>query len=623
MATERELKEAIIRKRIALLQSQQGKSGVPPAKPKSVWDHFYRPMITPEQAQAMARGPGRVLGNYIIEEGPQEAGGELGAVAGAGLGTLIGGPAGGFIGGILGAGLGGAGGRNIQEGIRELRGTRKPMTLGERARMSRNAFLWEAIPDSVGRTGSAIAKRLGKAPKSIVKQGPELAALARKYGSHLTPDQLLDSWLADTSGAIAEASFFGGRRMKKLKYVDQVKMLERFRDDILRKAATELDSDMVARLIGDTISGDIGTGKAFKATQGILYDRLRKDVPGLAVDWTPLIEKAKRMSAKAAESAGTGSSEGIMRIADRVANWKPQVDFMSAHAMKSNIGKEATKYEGAYRIVDPKVRAAANTLAAEARNILARTAASHSEDAITALRVADNYTERMTPVFKNDTIRGLMRIIEKREDVEKVVPYVFLNKGTSRIKAVKRAVGGVDTDVWKALQEGYIHKVIDAGPDKVPGANVRRQLWMMGDEATKEIFKGNEPVLEQIRMLGTLSDAVTGKLSRPIAGGGSMAVQLVQGGAVIGIMSGKLRKGSVPIFLTPEVISQLYSRPGSAKLLTEGFTTPLDSPHATALVSRLMASIPRHMLRRKPKPQIEDRRSVFDSAYDAAASGGL
>ena len=77
-------------------------------------------------------------------------------------------------------------------------------------------------------------------------------------------------------------------------------------------------------------------------------------------------------------------------------------------------------------------------------------------------------------------------------------------------------------------------------------------------------------------------------VQRKSAGPGGVVMQLAQGGAILGLVTGGLKREAATLFIVPSILAKMITNPTMAKFLTEGLTTSLTSPNANALVLRLL-----------------------------------
>jgi len=470
------------------------------------------------------------------------------------------------------------------------------MAFKDRAKMTGIAFAEEAGGELFGRGLAAGAGKLLRPFRSkLIKQAPELAELAQKYGTHLTPGQLTDAWTADTLETIADASFFGGRRMKKLKLRGQPEAIGRYAEDLAdaftKRTRKVLDPDSIGRLVDDVLSG---RARQFRTQATALYTQLDKLSGGVTVDITPLQAFATKRLGVTRELAGIGETEAGDKLLKRVlrVGLEPEtteVPFKVARELRTRLMREEDIGLAKHltKLLDESMEKAAKT---------------KGGDLYKGWRTVNKFYRKGMERYHNKIIEGLVKVVEDRGEPEKVIPYIFKNKGVSRIKAVKAAVGA-DSKAWRTLKAKYVEDLLDVKPGRIIGTDIPDKFHRMGETTLKEIFHPDE--LEAIRKLGGFATLIGGKASKEMATGGSMVVQLVQGGAVLSVLTGKFRDIATPIFVLPEVVSQLATHKTTAKWLSEGFDLPVRMPEAAALSARLLNAVRRAEkdIRRKKGPE--------------------
>jgi len=561
----------------------------------------------------------------IKQEIPQSIGGEVGAGVGAAVGSTLG-PVGVAGGAIAGAFVGGAAGKGYQQAYRMYKGTSDaPRSFGQIYKEQAFAGGEEAVSEGLGRGGVAIGGKLLKPfRRKLIKEAPDMIKLAKRYGTHLTPGQLTDAWMADTLETIADASFFGGRGMKKLKLRTQPQAIARYADDLAeiftKKVGRNLDPDTIGKLVDDALGERnkifMNQAKSLysnvdKLTEGTLKTlpmtetgvsrilseageplvtettkMVERNVGGATVNISSLKEFAEKATKSSAELKGIGASEAGEGLLGKIKQLDDNLSFKAAQELRSRLLREET----ALGVTKDKAKGLAKKLVSLTDSAIDSGGKNLSPEALEAFRTANRFYKQGKEKYSNKIIRNLIQTVETRGEPEKIIPYIFQNKGLSRIKKTKAALGAEST-AWKSLKAKYVENLISPRPDKIIGSNVLGDLQKMGEPALKEIFQPEE--LVALRKLGQWSHLVGGKASREMATGGSMVVQLVQGGAVLSVLSGQFQEIATPVFVLPEVIAQLATHKTTAKWLSDGFDLPVGSPEASALATRLMFAVRR------------------------------
>ena len=574
----------------------------------------------------------------IKEEIPQSIGAEVGAGAGAVVGSTFG-PTGTIAGAIIGAGVGGAAGKGFQQAYKIFTGkSDAPRGFGEIYKEQAFAAGEELVAEGLGRGGVAIGgKILAPFKSKLIKEAPEMIKLAERYGTHLTPGQLTDAWLADTFETIADASFFGGRGMKKLKLRVQPEAIGRYSDDIAevftKKVGKNLDPDTIGLLVDDALGGrnrvfmnqakslyanvdklTEGTLKTFPMTETsvsrILSEtgepfvtqttkEVERVVGGATVNISSLKEFADEVTKSATKLKGIGASGAGDVLLGKVKLLDENLTFKGVAELRSRLIRE----ESAMAVTKDKARGVVKKLIALTNSAIDKSGKNLAPEALDAFRTANRFYKQGKERYGNKIIRNLIQTVDDRGEPEKIIPYIFQNKGLSRIKKTKAALG-TDSPAWNSLKAKYVESLLSVRPDKLIGSNVLGDLHKMGEPTLKEIFHPEE--LGAIRKLGQWSRLVGGRASREMATGGSMVVQLVQGGAVLSVLSGQFREIATPVFVLPEVVAQLATQKTTAKWLSRGFDLPAGSPEASALGMRLMFAA------RRIEKDITEKERAFD-----------
>lgn len=563
----------------------------------------------PRQSPFIASGPGGIVTKEMyptpsstsafMAELPENIGGEVGELTG----LTLGGP----VGSIVGAFLGGASGKGYEQGVKMFQGTsavssvEETPSAGEAYGEMGKAGLRQAGASLVGQGAAKVLSKLA-APfrKTLIPEAKTLWKTATTYGTHPTPGQLTESWLTDTFEKISEASFFGGRRMKRLKLIQQPESARKFAGEIgemfAQKAGTTLDPDDLGKLVDDVIGENYST---FFKQSTANYTAVDKIAAGHTIDLAPVKNFVTEEIEKTAKVKGVGGSEAgdtllkqINEIGIKQTPGDTKVDYETANELLKRL-KTIERSMGV-------TRDAAHGTVKHLVNLTEKSIEkSLPEDIFTAKLAADTFHREGKETFSNAIINNIVRTVEKRGEPEKIIPYIFQNKGLSRIQKTKKALGGETSLAWNSLKAKYVEeRLFKTKPGEVMGSAISTELTNMGEAATKEIFNPDELAL--INRAGQYATMITGKGTPNLATGGAMVVQLAQGGAVLGVLEGQYKKLASTVFIVPELFSQMATRPTTAKWLTLGFDTPAHTPEGIALSARLLNAVRQAEQDKKP-----------------------
>lgn len=537
----------------------------------------------PEEYQGMATSMAT-----FAKELPENIGGEIGEWSGMALG----GPAG----SIAGAFLGGTSGKGYEQGVKMFQGTSAPEdigpSMGEAYGEMTKAGLRQAGASLVGR---GAAKVLGKlaAPfrKTLIPEAKTLWKTAIEHGTHPTPGQLTESWATDTFEKISEASFFGGRRMKQLKLIQQPESARKFAGEIgeaFAKHAETLDPDDLGKLVDDVIGEN---NKIFMGQAKANYSAVVESAKDAPINVSGLKEYATKISQKSEELAGIGASEAGDTLIKKIGDLPDTLSFEVAQELRSRLLTE----ERSMGVVQDKAHGIVKKLIELSDTAIDKSLPEETRD---AWRAANSFYREGKEKFSNSVINNIVRTVEKRGEPEKIIPYIFQNKAVSRIQKVKAALGE-DSTAWQSLKAKYVEeRLFKTKQGEVMGSAIPTELANMGDAAVKEILNPDEIAL--INKAGQYATMITGKGVPSLATGGAMVVQLAQGGAVLGVLEGQYKKLASTVFIVPEIFSQLATRPSTAKWLTLGFDMPANTAQGISLSARLLNAVHRAEQDKKP-----------------------
>lgn len=90
-----------------------------------------------------------------------------------------------------------------------------------------------------------------------------------------------------------------------------------------------------------------------------------------------------------------------------------------------------------------------------------------------------------------------------------------------------------------------------------------------------------------------------------------MSSNSYRGGAILGVIEGKFANIATPVFIMPEIVSQLATHKTTAKWLSTGFDLPAHSPEGAALASRLLGAVRRIQSNIARKKGNQGRQTTF------------
>lgn len=587
--------------------------------------------LTPREMGAHGEGVGRVAGSALATYGPPAL-----EIAGSVLGGGLMGKGASFLNRAIGAGAGQA----VGTASRTLVG-QPPPSLQDVGWSAASGAAGEAAFPLVGKIAKPFASRLAE-------HGPEVLTY---FGGKATPGQVSDSGALHFLENIMEGSLFGGSRYKKF-LAEQDALLKQKADEILGQfgpkttveeagkgyqAALEAAHD-TARTTASKLYDDVD---ALSGGVQVSLDPLRQFVEdealrrgklgmalapgqvkqtGAAVMHATASEAAEAVSepagmallrnvqANAAEAGGTTGSKhseallGELRdILASVENLTPEqvgagrLTFRQAHEVRAAIGR--------------RIRNAQASNSPEAKNAegFLEQLYGRLDDAMTAAAgkdtpLANAYGTATTAWRKMITTyeKGLLRDIAKAKP--EVVVRDLIKPG--RVGDIEKARTEVGAEGWKAVQRAHAKALFRGkGDDLVTGAKLTDRLHDLTPETMAAIYpRGTD---EGIWQLARVLKQVQSRKSWGKTG--SIAIHMMQGGAILAAATGNLSPGGAMLLISPAALSRIALTPMARKWMTVGLqngATDIGARATSQLAAWLMKEglIDRHRPAMTPGP---------------------
>jgi hypothetical protein len=210
-----------------------------------------------------------------------------------------------------------------------------------------------------------------------------------------------------------------------------------------------------------------------------------------------------------------------------------------------------------------------------------------------AWRIANRFYREGQEKYNNTLLRRLVKLADDTgTGAENIAPAIFKPGQVSKVRKVKRALGE-GSDEWRNLKGFFIQHLLSKSTD-VNGNLVGKRILnnmsgkpnSFGMPVLTEVFTG-----PQIRALEDFGRVLQATQASQGEGAGRMLIQLAQGTAVGRILlAGAIEPATATVILGPPLLSKMMLNPKTAKLLTEGISTPAGSEAAAGLLSRIVAA---------------------------------
>jgi hypothetical protein len=232
---------------------------------------------------------------------------------------------------------------------------------------------------------------------------------------------------------------------------------------------------------------------------------------------------------------------------------------------------------------------------AEGKQLLVRDTAPETpqQTPYEAWRIANRFYREGQEKYNNTLLRRLVKLADDTgTGAENIAPAIFKPGQVSKVRKVKRALGE-GSDEWRNLKGFFIQHLLSKSTD-VNGNLVGKRIInnmsgkpnSFGMPVLTEVFTG-----PQIRALEDFGRVLQATQASQGEGAGRMLIQLAQGTAVGRILlAGAIEPATATVILGPPLLSKMMLNPKTAKLLTEGISTPAGSEAAAGLLSRIVAA---------------------------------
>lgn len=557
-----------------------------------------------------------------------------GATKGAAVGFAAGGPPGAFVGGLTGAAIGAGGGELLQTGFEQLfppegADTEARAGLVERLGRETRAGLFgeaggRALTPVIQRALAPVSGRLETFAREAIEQFTEFTPDGRIV--RVLPGEVSTSRILDVTQNIAEGSFLGGARITAVKQARQV-TTERYITGILDELGPALDTRVTGQIVRGRARAldlrfrrqqnelweefyDVG-GKVDVATpeldtiiaelQGIPLDQLTPNAGARAarrlakaLGGGDVVDEALQEAVGAAQGGAAFTAEQIAKMSpaaqETLAAARAAADATTEvptarvfQALISQLGEiqrglrtqvvtDTTKRQPLRLITELRTAAMAD---------MQQALQSASPDAQEAYDVARAFTRAGHAQLHPDPVMRLMGVLDTAP--EKVIDTLLRKNNGSQIQAVRNAIGD---RAFRFVQTRAMREIakIDPSTGIVNWGRLLRRMDQLTPNTIEALFpRGQAQEIQRVAQL--MVD--TGR--RQAGGIGRMAIQLSQGGALIGLASGVLAPGAAAIFVVPTAMARILASQVGLRWLTTGLTAPIGSPLAARAAGNLLS----------------------------------
>jgi len=384
-------------------------------------------------------------------------------------------------------------------------------------------------------------EELGK----VSKLDDELAT-ALKEGQ-LTPGLQTENRFIDIAENVTEKSLFGGGKLIKARKGAET-LTNKFLDDYIANYGDITRSDY-GELLQRAITGNVDEWKiAAKGAYQALDDKLRVVSGGARVDITDIKKSAQKLLDEAKPTAKL--QPDALKIPKTILEQNNFVPFSTANAIRSQfLGVTRSTNE----LISGQSQRYAAILSKEITETLDDVGKSNLSPSVReAYTKAQKIWRDGSEVFNTKLINKLIR-----EDPEQVFKTLIKPERSSTVEKVFKAINktkdqAVKKDLKDSLKGAFLFDLKSESIkryDTLNGDFLLKNLNKYGDSVLNELFTPAE--LSNVRgLLKALKVAQQKTTGEGVPGG--VFIQLIQGGAVLGLGTGALTVPSATILLAPK-----------------------------------------------------------------------
>jgi len=516
--------------------------------------------------------------------------------------ALVGGTIGAFAGGPLGAMAGAGAGKGYQmmaqygqealEGKDDLQ-----RQLLHDPRTASKAIGGEMALAGTGEAvGIPIAKVAQKvaAPfaKTVIPEAVEVSEELAKFGGKLTPAQMTEAAPLDIIENMVRSAPFGKDVLER-QILQGKDAWARWGQSLAGEMGEHASDPEVGQLVLDM--GKKGIDAHRIMGQRLYVDAAKKFSQEPIVSVAPLREAASKHLAVFAETAEVGKtakSAGLLRKVAKVGEGKADnVTFENAITLRSEL--LGLQRDMAETVGEGKTKRIIGDLITALDDSMQEAAEKQGGGALASWRKANRFWKYGKETFENNFMAGL--IVKNKKTPERISEAIFRSGNVDEIIKFKKALRvaanldkSIDHNaVWGKMQRNHLESILAKKTSaKTAEINPDTVLKLFTDpkqsRTLREIYTA-----EQVK--GITEWARAGQLMNKQMGGGGMVMQLVQGTALLALATGQYQKGAATVFIAPYVLARMLTNPVTAKLLTVGYTIPVNTPKGIGIAGRIMA----------------------------------
>lgn len=470
--------------------------------------------------------------------------------------------------------------------------------------------------------GSLLFRENAGKMRTLSPEAKQAIEFLQPRGVTVLPSEATDSVLLDLAHNVAEGGFLSAGRMKRFEAARRGQ-LQGVANDLLDEIAPRMTPQQQAALLVTETRGQGAMSKLFsnemraefRAKAGHLVadvgnlrkigqqivdeSATRKDIGSQLV----ALPTARRMARLGTQTPGSPATAAITdpftgRVIQEaraaVPPGPPLLSIDELDDMRQLLGDMKRQKELGQR-PPQRVQHLLQKAINEIDTLIDKTVT--DPQALKLYRESNRLVSERFQTVDSDLLKKLIKVSDPHQlgrggasGIDPVVDIVFNNADV--ISQVRRSIG--DSPEMRQLERRFIEHQIAAVTDpstgKLNGQQlVKNLLGARGEFADRFAAQIKRPdVRENLIKFGKAVDVIEGQQRNKI---GSVAVQLTQGGVLIGALTGRapLRTAALA-FIPSTILAEMLLNPRSSRMLLKTITTRQSTRAASAAVGRLVAA---------------------------------
>lgn len=456
-------------------------------------------------------------------------------------------------------------------------------------------------------------------------------------GVQVLPSEATETVLLDLAQNLAEGGFLSAGRMSRFQAA-RTQSIKKVANGLLDEIGPNLSPGQMAALFVDETRGQNAMAKLFSNE---MRSEFRAQAGHLTADVSVLRDIGRRIVEESAGRKDVGSQLVGLPTARRLAKLgrqaskdaPPLLSIDELDDLRQLLGDIKRQKELGQR-PPQRIQNLMDRAIKEIDNLIEETA---DPRALELYRQSNRLVAERFKTTDSDFLKKLVKLSDPlaigkggASGGDALVDAVFANADT--IAAARRALG--DSPEMRTMERRFMQRqfanVTDA-TGKIDGAALEKALvgttGEFGDRFTAQLARPEQRqnVLRFAQALKTLQNQQRSKI-------GSVAVQLTQGGIIIGALTGRAAPTTAALaFIPPSVIAEMLLSKRTARMLLRTIETPRGVKATTAAIGRIVAETNRIAMEQKAEAVFGDRskartpsfRAQFEQDRDDEAEAGL